>query len=156
MNKNLKDLSKVQKIVVCVVILILLVSLIDIASTPNVPQEITVQEEATEDSTRDLSSVALLMSEKFMERMLVSPATAEFAGLLDERDFGKMNDDTYFVVSYVDSQNGFGARLRSNYNMWLRYKGGNEFETSSWEITRWYVDGEDIMQTLVDSVVGSE
>lgn len=103
----------------------------------------TMGKESTEED--DMSTVALIMSRDYMKEVLVSPSTAKFAGVFDAQDYGKMNEDTYFVVSYVDSQNSFGAMLRSDYNMWLRYKGGDKYEISNWEVTRWVVNGEDIL-----------
>lgn len=48
-----------------------------------------------------------------IEQHLVSPGSAEHP--LMEAKVAKVNDSTFTVVSYVDSQNKFGAMLRTNY-----------------------------------------
>lgn len=45
---------------------------------------------------------------------LKSPASAEFEG--GKEVVTKINDSTFVVVGAVDSQNSFGAMLRSNYS----------------------------------------
>ncbi|HET8885593.1 MAG TPA: hypothetical protein VFM70_04480 [Salinimicrobium sp.] len=56
---------------------------------------------------------ALVMSQHFVKQKLKSPSTAEF-GSSTER-VTKLNDSTFMVRNYVDSQNSFGAMIRSEY-----------------------------------------
>lgn len=56
---------------------------------------------------------ALVMSEHFVKQNLKSPSTAEFGSSTE--NITKLNDSTFEVRSYVDSQNSFGAMLRMNY-----------------------------------------
>ena len=58
---------------------------------------------------------ALVMSEGFVKDNLKSPSTAEFSADYNN-DVTQINDSTFEVNSWVDSQNGFGAMLRSNYS----------------------------------------
>lgn len=58
---------------------------------------------------------ALVMSESFVKDNLKSPSTAEFSSDFNN-DVTQLNDSTFEVKSWVDSQNGFGAMLRSNYS----------------------------------------
>lgn len=52
----------------------------------------------------------------FVENRLISPSSAKFAPCYDAiiTDNG---DNTYTILSYVDSQNGFGAMLRTYYKV---------------------------------------
>lgn len=52
-------------------------------------------------------------TERMVKSVLVAPSTAEFCGILEYR-FGK-NNDIITVQGYVDSQNAFGAMLRSDF-----------------------------------------
>lgn len=52
-------------------------------------------------------------TERMVKSVLVAPSTAEFCGILEYR-FGK-NNDIITVQGYVDSQNVFGAMLRSDF-----------------------------------------
>lgn len=63
------------------------------------------------------SDASYYAHEKILE-LLVSPATADF-GLWDEKAI-KWNDGTYYgytIKGYVDSQNGFGAIIRTKYSV---------------------------------------
>ena len=57
---------------------------------------------------------AVVYSRIFVEKMLVSPGSADFPYVPDD-EVQKLNDSTFYIESYVDSQNKFGALLRSNY-----------------------------------------
>jgi len=71
-------------------------------------------EENTVPDKREFSkNEALTMSQLFVKDQLISPASAEF-GYGEDQVFQK-NDSTFIIESYVDSQNSFGAMLRSRY-----------------------------------------
>jgi len=51
-----------------------------------------------------------------VEQQLKSPSSAEHPGIFDNWGVAsKMDDCSYRVKSWVDSQNGFGAMIRSTY-----------------------------------------
>lgn len=60
--------------------------------------------------TDDQSTMAEVMCEDFVKARLKSPGSAEFGPTDTARE-----DDVYTVRGPVDSQNGFGAMLRSDY-----------------------------------------
>ena len=63
---------------------------------------------------------AKVFAETQVKKMLKSPSTASFNWNAD--DFiTKINDTTFFVKGYVDSQNSFGAQIRSNYSCTVVY-----------------------------------
>ena len=57
---------------------------------------------------------ALIASQNFVKTRLTSPSSAEFSYDYENK-VQKINDTTFRVVGWVDSQNGFGAMVRSNY-----------------------------------------
>lgn len=57
---------------------------------------------------------AFIMSQDFVKQRLKAPASAQFATNCDEGS-NQLNDSSFFIVGHVDSQNSFGALLRSNY-----------------------------------------
>src|SRR3989339_367649 len=71
-------------------------------------------------TTDDNSTMSYVQANNFVKLALKSPSTADFPF------FGegvKISTGTYKVDSYVDSQNGFGAMIRSNYSITLQYTG---------------------------------
>ncbi len=77
---------------------------------------------------------------------LKAPSTAVYARPLSKVDATNPND--FEVTSYVDSQNGFGAMIRSYWKMRLRYTGSDDSKDidrpSNWTITEFIFDGEKI------------
>lgn len=63
------------------------------------------------------------------EAFIKSPATADF-GHADVTDKG---NGVYHVKNYVDSQNSFGATVRSRYSCTVTYKNG-KYKISDFEI----------------------
>jgi hypothetical protein len=59
-------------------------------------------------------SDAWIYSQSFIKDRLKAPSTASF-GKLGESTILRMDDTTFSVKSFVDSQNGFGAMIRSKY-----------------------------------------
>ncbi|PCI96058.1 MAG: hypothetical protein COB15_11465 [Flavobacteriales bacterium] len=56
-------------------------------------------------------------SENYMERNLKSPSTADFPGVLTYKNHvKKVKTGHWKVNSYVDSENGFGAKVRTNFS----------------------------------------
>lgn len=64
-------------------------------------------------------------AQQFVEKYLKSPSTAEFPELF-KSTVTKKGSDTYYISSYVDSENGFGAMIRSNYVVELKLKADGE------------------------------
>ena len=55
-------------------------------------------------------------SEDCVKKILKAPGTAKFPGLLEKADHIKdLGGGRYQINSWVDSQNGFGALLRSRF-----------------------------------------
>lgn len=54
--------------------------------------------------------------------LLKSPSTAEFSNYGQEAII-QLNDSTWIVDGYVDSENGFGASVRSQFVCLVTYRG---------------------------------
>ena len=60
------------------------------------------------------------------EVALTSLSTADFSGVRDTRS-GRLEDggpNDWVVIGYVDAQNGFGAMIRSNYQVVIEFEEG--------------------------------
>ncbi|MDR2309010.1 MAG: hypothetical protein LBE53_17705 [Paucimonas sp.] len=87
-------------------------------SWKNSPQrEIEAQARDCGDTT-----MAFVMSQNFVKQRLNSPATAEFPYVSDRGvDVSADGKCGFSVLAYVDSQNGFGAMVRSSYQAKISY-----------------------------------
>ena len=66
------------------------------------------------------------MAHKCVLPLLRSPSTAEFSNYGQE-DIIQLNDSTWMVDGYVDSENGFGASIRSQFVCIVTYRGDMVF-----------------------------
>jgi len=73
--------------------------------------------------------MALGIAEKFVTKGLKSPSTAKFPVMSDDGVKVSFSDKGFWVVSaYVDSQNSFGATLRTGYILGLDYLGSKQWK----------------------------
>jgi hypothetical protein len=66
----------------------------------------------TTDTGSDQSGMAEVMCEDFVNDQLEAPSTADFPGASSVEN---IKLDTYRVTASVDSENGFGAKIRTGY-----------------------------------------
>ena len=78
----------------------------------------------------------LTQCQLMMERRLVAPSTAKFSPLRDTTIW-KTNQpgDNWGVLGYVDSQNRFGATVRTHYLCIMRYDGDNRWTLTEFDLT---------------------
>jgi hypothetical protein len=77
---------------------------------------------------------AYIISQHFVEARLKSPSTADFPTFPDA--YKIVNDSVFVIQGHVDSQNSFGAMIRTNYITTLSYKGGDWADWNNWtEVT---------------------
>ena len=92
--------------------------------------------------TTDEKTQLKLWAEDNIKKILKSPSTAEFPGgfltPFEDWSFSK-NGTTYTVSSYVDSQNGFGAMIRSQFTITYEWKDGTG------KVTSLIFDGEKVL-----------
>jgi hypothetical protein len=93
-------------------------------------------------ATSNLSAASYVQAKNFVSQVLKSPATADFPLFGEGFETGP---NTYTVNSFVDSQNGFGAMLRSGYSITLEFTGGDKADQSNWKVVDFIFDGEDLL-----------
>lgn len=84
----------------------------------------------------DYSTKASIVCQNLVESQLRAPATAEFPWIPDQVIL--LGRHEYDITSHVDSQNGFGALLRSQYSCRIKHKGGDAdpLLPASWDVIR--------------------
>jgi len=65
---------------------------------------------------------AYLYSTEFVKKRLKAPSTADFSSKRESTVL-KLGEHEYAVTGYVDSENGFGAKIRSNWSTKVRKEG---------------------------------
>ena len=60
-------------------------------------------------------------------KSLTSPSTAEFGGEAPRENIIDHKNGKYTVTGWVDSQNSFGATVRRNFRLKVRYEGNNQW-----------------------------
>lgn len=65
-------------------------------------------------------------AEKFVKERLKSPSTAKFPGTTEKyKHITELGNTEYQIYSWVDSQNGFGAMIRSSFSCKIIFEGNN-------------------------------
>jgi len=80
----------------------------------------------------DLCSMAYIIHQDIVKNLLKSPSTADFPW--NDYRCSRSTDKLYRITSYVDSQNGFGAMIRTDYQISLEYQGGEPADPRSWKM----------------------
>ncbi len=94
-------------------------------------------EQSEEDKRRADNIMAKIMCEGFVEKRLKSPSSADFAGAFDGvKGANHINSDEKFhyfeMKSWVDAQNSFGAKIRTNFYCKIK----NEIGTDQWVLIK--------------------
>lgn len=85
------------------------------------------------DSSIDRDTMSLLAynyAENALKKNIKSPSTAEFPSVTTKKShtyeisFTDEDNCEYSIDSYVDSQNGFGAMIRTDFSVTIIIKGG--------------------------------
>lgn len=96
-------------------------------------------DEMTEDynwEEADASSMAYLMCENWVKERLKSPSTAEFPGVFEGKlDNIEKANQRYYIESYVDAQNSFGAMIRINWSC-----STTQYEEDKWRLNNINLD----------------
>jgi hypothetical protein len=75
--------------------------------------------------------LAHIMAQKFVTDKLKAPSTAEFSDYGDSGTSAKhIGDCSHEILGYVDSQNGFGAMIRTTYYAIVK----NDIGTNNWRL----------------------
>jgi thioesterase domain-containing protein len=89
-------------------------------------ERIAAKEAAKSARAAKADTAAFLRARDYMEARLKAPKTADFAGYWDST-IENLGAGKYRVTSYVDSQNGFGALIRTRYTCHLQTNDGEDF-----------------------------
>jgi hypothetical protein len=73
---------------------------------------------------------AYVMSQDFITKQLKAPATADFP-VGSDGHVKYEGDSVFYVNSYVDAQNSFGANIRTNYSGRIKYMGKDNWRNIS-------------------------
>ncbi len=101
-------------------------------------------------------SQAHIISQNFVKEVLKAPSTAKFSSY--DYSHIKNDEDTHTVASHVDSDNSFGASVRSNWTVTATYNGGDWALQRNWTLERLILDGEVVYMSdsLAESVNDKE
>ena len=145
LQKNLKNITvkKTKKKSLTKLIFFLIVSflfLMIIAGGENS----TIDNSSSKDSTTNINtSRASIEAQEYVKKALRSPSTAKFPGIWEIDNGGvvayEKETNRYEVVSYVDSQNSFGATIRSNWTVIVKNLGNNK-----WQLESMVIDGKTV------------
>lgn len=91
-----------------------------------------LQESGGKHPADTLKNPAFIICQNGVKRALKTPATADFP-LLDF-SAGYLGKNLWTVSSYVDSENSFGATLRTKWTCKAKYISGDPLSDSSWKI----------------------
>ena len=71
---------------------------------------------------------------EMITKQLKSPSTAEFSKGITREDVKHLGGDLYLVDSYVDSQNGYSAMLRTKFTCKLQGDASGKMKFVDWSI----------------------
>ena len=78
---------------------------------------------------------AISVSWAFVRAGLKSPTTADFGRIRTHQKYSiEGKPDTWEVRGHVDSQNSFGAMIRSNYTCQVEYVSGDASYVANWKL----------------------
>jgi len=83
-----------------------------------------VQTEVPVQTERGMEHEAWYLSKGYIKSLLKSPGTANFGGILEQRAMNQVTyrgQGEYSVQGWVDSQNSFGAVVRTDFWLVLKY-----------------------------------
>jgi hypothetical protein len=83
--------------------------------------------------TKATAANACYMAEVFVEQRLKAPATAKHPWC-SEAVVSETGENEFLVVSYVDSQNSFGALIRTKYAAKVRFDKYDEKRNQLWTL----------------------
>lgn len=80
--------------------------------------------DSSNDSPSNNKFLAYSYAEKFVKKKLKSPSTAEFPGTLEKDEhITDLGNGEYRIESWVDSQNSYGAQIRTSFSCTIKFEG---------------------------------
>ena len=127
------------RIVLLILVVFLVLVLTGCYSTATIPATTTAATTttATTPTTASESSKqidALVESQLYAKSLLKSPGTAKFPLITaDDIAVKKTDDNTYLVAAYVDSENSFGAVIRTYYICYVVFLSNDTYQIKDFE-----------------------
>lgn len=121
-----KQGRKNLKIVLWSILIISVLALWNYANNNSRPSSPSSYKPKSEKSynTYHSPSYAYIQAETFIKKKLKSPSTAEFPGVFEKKDhIVSMGGSKYKISSWVDSQNSYGAMMRTNFSCVIEFEG---------------------------------
>lgn len=106
------------------------------SSNKQVPTPVTAPPAYTKVSESEAQVMTKVLCEDRMKSGLKSPSSADFETWSQAKFDGKSSAT---LSSYVDAQNGFGARIRTRFVCKARYTGGDHSQLENWKIVDFVV-----------------
>lgn len=117
-------IGSVMLVIITGLIVFSVISLVRLCNTHDNTEDLTVYEDRFS---------AFFAAEDLVKDILKAPSTAEFAGINDEGiGVTYLGGNRYIVQSFVDSENGFGARIRTHFQCKIR--------RSTVDPDKWYLE----------------
>ena len=86
----------------------------------------------------EFASKAFVISKYFVKRKIKTPATAQFP--FTDFQYTLISPRIVEIRSYFDTQNSFGANVRTHYALRMEYTGNEWEDLSAWEISNFKMD----------------
>ncbi|BDB52112.1 hypothetical protein [Flavobacterium ammonificans] len=90
------------------------------------------EEQVSKNKEQNSKITALTAAQEEVKSRLKSPSSANFPWGID--CVTKISDNTYVINSYVDSQNSFGAMLRTNFTCQITLNDNDTYTCNSVEL----------------------
>ena len=134
-KKQKKSISMPQLLIGSFILISIVAAVLNVGSSST--DSVTEQEIYTPTGTQ-----ANITAQYYVTSVLKSPKTADFPS--NEYNHNIVGGDTHVVTSYVDSENSFGAMLRSTWTASLKFNGWNWADVNNWTLQSLVVDGEEV------------
>lgn len=134
-KKQKQNLTKFQVgLVLTLLLVIFLPAFMGVGtSTPKSAEQI---------STVPTGSQAYITAQYYVTKVLKSPKTADFPS--GQYNHNIVGGETHVVTGHVDSENSFGAMLRSTWTASMKFNGGNWADVNNWTLERLVLNGVEI------------
>lgn len=85
------------------------------------------------EASKDMARKAFVISQEFVKKELKFPNTADFPSTYKVYD---LNNNSYRVSSFVNAQNDLGVKVKTNFIIELKFKGGEWSDSRNWELLK--------------------
>lgn len=101
-------------------------------STRNAKERIAKAQKEVEQRKNKLMSMGWVIAKDLVEEKLKSPKSADFP-LQPKRSVANIDNNIVTIASHVDSQNSFGAEVRTTFIIELQFLGGELGDIRNWK-----------------------